>query len=130
MRRSCHHIEARSIYKRRRELNEALFAKIIPVHEDRYYQRGTAGSLAFESAFDRELEPGAVLRYTDVEADYAQARANLAVFEEVWKRRVPNLPCPLHVEDGKVLCRMKPDARGREPYWEEHHDTAEQIVTN
>jgi hypothetical protein len=120
-----HDLEALPIYKRGKELHETFFGMTIPAHEDPHYQRGTAASFAFEIAFHREPGPGDTLRYGDVQANYAMSIADVPFFTEVWKQRLPNLPCPLRVEGDKLLCRMKPERRGEEPYWEPHYRTAE-----
>jgi len=65
------------------------------------------------------------LRYTDVQANYAQSIANVPFFTEAWKEGLPNLPCPLRIEGDKLFCRMRPEKRGEEPYCEQYFQTAE-----
>jgi hypothetical protein len=120
-----HDLEPLPIYKRGKEVHEAFYGKAIPVHEDPHYQRSTAASFAFELAFHKEPEPGDILRYTDVQANYAQSIADVPFFTEMWKQRLPNLPCPLRIEGDKLFCRMKPERGGEEPYWEPHYRTPE-----
>jgi hypothetical protein len=110
-----HDVEALPIYKRGKEVYETFFGKTIPAHLDPHFQRGTAASFAFGIAFHREPESGGILRYTDVKANYAQSIADVLLLTEVWKQRLPNLPCPLRIEGDKLFCLMKPERRGEDP---------------
>jgi hypothetical protein len=120
-----HDVEELEIYKVGKKVYEAHCGKILPVHLDPAFQRGTAASFAFQSRFHREPEAGDVLHYTDVKARLMEDVDDMMVFVETWDRRVANLPCPFRVEDNKLLCRMKPDRTGKEPYWEQDYRTAE-----
>ncbi len=120
-----HDLQELEIYKLGRQVSEAIYGEIVPLHLDPGFQRGTAASFAFEKTFHKEPEAGDVLLYTDVKARHMEDVDSMRAFVDVWNRRVANLPCPFRVEEGKLLCRMRPYHAGQEPYWEEAYRTAE-----
>jgi len=120
-----HDLADLEIYKLGSQVYEAIHGEIVPLQLDPAFQRGTAASFAFEKTFHREPEAGDVLLYTDVKARHMEDVDSMRAFVDVWNRRVANLPCPFRVEEGKLLCRMRPYHAGQEPYWEEAYRTAE-----
>jgi len=75
--------------------------------------------------FHKEPEAGDLLHFSDVKARHVEDVNRMRAVVDVWNLRVPNLPCPFRVEENKLLCRMRPDRTGQEPYWEEDYRTAE-----
>jgi hypothetical protein len=119
-----HDLQDLQIYKLGREVYVAIYGEIVPMHLNPAAQRGTA-SFAFQMRFHREPLAGEVLHFSDVKALHIEEVDGMRVFVEVWNRGITNLPCPFRVEDNKILCRMKPNRAGQEPYWEEDYRTAE-----
>jgi hypothetical protein len=120
-----HDVEQLEIYKLGKNVYEAIYGEIVPMHLNPAAQRGTTASFAFEMRFNREPEAGDVLHLSDVKARHREDVDGMRSFVDVWNRRVANLKCPFLVEENKLLCRMKPDRIGQGPRWEEDHRTAE-----
>jgi hypothetical protein len=86
-------------------------------------QRFTQASGQYEMAFGREPEAGDVLLFEDVQLVHSPA-ANQFYFEcfiEAWRRCIPELPCPLKFEDGRVFLRLNPRFNNGQE-WEEAID--------
>ncbi len=65
---------------------------------------GTA-ALSFKLRFGREPVAGDVLRYQDV---FLCDLVRYGKFITAWSRQIPELPCPLKIEDGHIFCHEDP----------------------
>jgi hypothetical protein len=109
------------IYARGRELRDAIYGPIIPAYQDAHLKRYTRASGEFELAIGREPKVGDILRLqhlyrmhsTEI---YARLFGELS---EAWQRRLPQFPCPLKFEDGRLFRRLLSNKRGAEPTWED-----------
>ena len=105
-----------------------IFAPIgppLPIHLDPRYLRQTSASLQFEIVFKREPIGGDVLRFDQLQAWEAAHPKGLCPgiywFIEAWERQLPEMPCPLKQQDGRLFYRLPRHSNGFE--WEEDIDT-------
>ena len=61
-----HDVEPTEVYRRGKEVRDALYGPIVPAHLDEHLKRYTRASGEFELAFGRERGIGDVLRYETV----------------------------------------------------------------
>jgi len=110
------------VYKRGREIHDQQYGPILPAHLDPKLKRQTSASIEFEAIHGREPVPGDILRYEDVEEFHAAESYEqlLQVMREAWERRLPELPFPFKVEDGRFY-KQSSDGKGR-IFWIEEED--------
>jgi len=116
-----HDVEPTAAYARGKELRNALYGPITPVHLNEHLKRYSRASGEFELAFGREPQAGDILRYEHVarmhrSESYAREFGRVI---EAWQRQLPFLTCPLKFEDGRLFGRLSPEKLGAEPTWEE-----------
>jgi len=104
------HLAATAAYSCGKELYEQRHGPPIPVHLDAKQERFTHAAGEFEFAFGREPRAGDVLLFADVQTTRGPAvnGINFGRFIEAWQCRIPDLPCPLKFEDGRVFLRLNP----------------------
>jgi hypothetical protein len=95
-------LEKTAAYKRGKEVDERLHGPIIPGLPGPSI--GTA-ALSFQMRFGREPVAGDVLRYQDV---FVCDLVIYNTFITAWCRQIPELPCPLKVENGHLFFRQDP----------------------
>ncbi len=118
---SCNDIEPTQIYARGKALRNAIYGPIIPAYQDEHLKRYTRASGQFELAIGREPKVGDILRLQHLRRMHS-TEIYARLFEklsEAWQRRLPQLPCPLKFEDGRLFRRLRPRKRGEEPTWKE-----------
>jgi hypothetical protein len=99
---SYRELEATAAYKRGKEVHERLHGPVTPGFPEPSI--GTA-ALSFQMRFGREPAEGDVLRYQDVLlCDLVQ----YDTFIKAWNRQIPDLPCPLKVENGQLFWHQNP----------------------
>lgn len=114
-------IESTQIYSRGKELRNAIYGPIIPAYQSEHLKRYTRASGEFELAICRGPKVGDILRLQHLRRMHSTG-IYARLFEKLnaaWQRRLPQLPCPLKFEDGRLFRRLKPNKRGEEPTWEE-----------
>src|SRR5262249_38097637 len=116
-----HDVEPTEVYRRRKEVRDALYGPIVPTHLNEHLKRYTRASGEFELAFDREPGIGDVLRYKTVVLMHRPDiySSHFGAFLQAWQRQLPHLTCPLKFEDGRLLRRQKPETQGMEAVWKE-----------
>jgi hypothetical protein len=103
-------LAATAAYRRGQELYEQRHGPPVPAHLDLHQQRFSHASGQFELAFGREARSGDVLLFEDVQITHSPAvnGFHFGRFIEAWQRCIPDLPCPLKFEDGRVFLRLNP----------------------
>jgi hypothetical protein len=119
------------VYRRGKEVYLRRHGPPIPIHLDPHHLRQTNASLRFESVFKREPKAGDVLSFDQLqEWQVAHPRGHhigIICFIEAWKRQLPEMPCPLKSQDGRLFHRLNTTySNGVE--WEEklHRPAAEE----
>ncbi|HKV82564.1 MAG TPA: hypothetical protein VJP02_30730 [Candidatus Sulfotelmatobacter sp.] len=116
-----HDIEPTQIYARGQALRNSIYGPIIPAYKNDHLKRYTRASGEFELAVGREPKVGDILRLQHVRRMHG-TKVYARFFEklsEAWQRQLPQFPCPLKFEDGRLFRRLMPNKRGEEPTWEE-----------
>ena len=90
-------LEATTAYKRGKEVSERLHGPVTPGLPAPSI--GTA-ALSFKMQFGREPVAGDVLRYQDV---FLCDLVRYGKFITAWSRQIPELPCPLKIENGHIF---------------------------
>jgi hypothetical protein len=105
-----HDLAARAAYSRGKELYEQRHGPPIPVHLDAKQERFTHASGEFEVAFGREPQQNDVLLFEDIQITHSPAVNGFQFgrFIEAWRRCIPELPCPLKFEDGRLFLGLNP----------------------
>jgi hypothetical protein len=118
-----HDLAATAAYSRGKELYEQRHGPPVLFHLDPHLERFTQASVQFKMAFGREPRAGDVLLFEDVQLTHSPAvnGFHFGRFIEAWRRRIPELPCPLKFEDGKVFERREPRFNNGQE-WEEATD--------
>jgi hypothetical protein len=115
-------LEATAVYQRGNELHLRLFGSTGDEYEgdDPLCQRRDRTLRAFEFVFHRDPKPGDILRASElIECWHGRV---LATFEELitaWQRSLPGLPCPLRIEDRRILFRRTAAFTGQPSEWSE-----------
>ena len=102
-------LEGTAVYGRGRELAE----------QREKPARSTTGSHAaswFAILFGRRPEAGDILRFVQVQVETYIEQRSQKDFIEAWSRQLPDIPCALKLEDGKLLKRTMPPPAGGAPY--------------
>src|SRR5205814_2805853 len=94
-------------YQRGRKLHDERHGPVIPAHLDPHYKRSTQASLRFELVFGREPKPGEMLRYIDVERSHGAFLSSIKDFIGAWQRQIPDMLCPLKIEDGHFYHHLR-----------------------
>ena len=116
-------IEREPAYLRGKQIHEILHGPVIPSHLDPCYSRHcfATAHLLFKIVKGRKPVPGDVLRYEEIDALLPAVYGELnRVFREAWRRRLPQYPCPLRYEDGKLYRRSVESKR--EVWTEDRND--------
>ena len=100
-------LEHTAAYQRGRKLHDERHGPVIPAHLDPHYKRSTQASLRFELVFGREPKPGDSLRYIDVERSHEAFLSSIGDFIGAWRRQIPDMLCPLKIEDGRLYHRLR-----------------------
>ncbi len=101
--------EQTSIAIRGRELVYQICGPIVPAHKDPKWNQRTSASREFKWCFQREPVEGDLLRCEHVrmmrgpEVNDIEFNAQI----EAWRRQLPQLPCPLKFEDGRLFKRQR-----------------------
>src|SRR6266446_1920884 len=95
-------LEATAAYKRGKEVYERLHGPVTPGFPEPSI--GLA-ALLFKHRFGREPVPDDVLRYQDV---LLRDLVDYDRFIAAWHRQIPELPCPLKVEDSHIFWHQNP----------------------
>ncbi len=95
-------LEATAAYTHGKEVREGLHGPVTPGLPAPSI--GTA-ALSFKVRFGREPVAGDVLRYQDV---FLCDLVRYGKFITAWSRQIPELPCPLKIEDGHIFCHEDP----------------------
>jgi hypothetical protein len=104
-------LEATAVYKRGKEVSERLHGPVTGLPAPSI---GTA-ALLFKMRFGREPVANDVLRYQDV---FLCDLVRYDAFITAWSRQIPELPCPLKIEDGHIFFHEvmeKKKTTGRSP---------------
>jgi hypothetical protein len=96
-------LEATAAYKRGKELHERLHGPATLSFLKR--STGTSASNSFKMRFMREPVPGDVLRYQDV---FFCDLMCYELFIAAWHRQIPELLCPLKVENDHMFYHQDP----------------------
>jgi len=99
------------VYQRGEELHLTLFGTIGDEYEgdDPLCQRKDRSQRAFEFVFHRDPKPGDILRSSElIECWRSRVLVDFAAIIAAWQRSLPGLPCPLRIEDGRILFRRNP----------------------
>jgi hypothetical protein len=94
---------------RGRELHEQKYGPIIPVHLCPGWSEGTTTSREFEHCFHHEPNAGDLLRWEHVRT-MRGPEMNEIIFGDMisaWGRQIPQLPCPLKFDEGKLFKRQR-----------------------
>jgi hypothetical protein len=110
-------IEDTVVYRRGRELRDALYGPIIPLHLNEHIKRYTRTSGEFELAFGREPKAGDILRYKHLESTHSSENYSRVFGRavEAWQRQLPQQICPLRFEEGRLFRRLAAERRDAEP---------------
>ena len=115
-------LEATAVYQRGKELHLRLFGTTGDEYDgdDPLWQRKDRTQRAFEFVFHRDPKPGDILRSSElIECWRSGVLADFSAIIAAWERSLPGLPCPLRVEDGRVLFRHNLAFTGQPPEWSE-----------
>lgn len=103
----CRDLENTEIYRRGRELSLLRNGPPVLIHLDPHALRLTSASLQFETVFKREPVAGDVLRFDQLQewqAAHPKGRhIGIRWFIEAWKRQLPEMPCPLKQQAGRLF---------------------------
>ena len=94
-------LENTPAYKRGEELRDAIYGPVIPFHQNPHAQRSNMASIYFEQLHGREPVTGDVLCQSDWETYQLLELSSLAHFIEAWRRQIPDMVCPLKIEEGR-----------------------------
>jgi hypothetical protein len=123
-------LENTQIYRRGKELSLLRNGPPLLIHQDPHYLRQTTASLQFEIVFKREPTGGDVLRFDQLrawQAAHPKGRCpGIYWFIEAWKRQLPEMPCPLKQQHGRLFYHPRA-ARNLGVEWEEDIDTPPEI---
>lgn len=101
-------LEPTEVYKRGNEVYDRLYGPDLPLHLEpkSEYDECRIASLLFSQVNGRQPGSGDTLRYEEVaESLRNEEFREVEEFEHAWARRLPNLPCPLKFENGRLYCR-------------------------
>ncbi len=114
-------VEPTEVYRRGKELHDRIYGPIVPPHLDPEDKRRTMASIFFSDIKGRQPEPGDILRYEEIAEIYCGEgfKREIKEFEQAWARRMPDLPCPLKFENGRLYYRST-DSKPKGA-WVEHH---------
>jgi hypothetical protein len=103
---------------------------IQPYVETEQDKRATRASREFENAFGREPEAGDILRYRHIELAHHPdlISAEYSLFIDAWKRVLPQLPCPLGVEEGRIFRSVLPQTAPTPLYAEVREEKGERWI--
>ena len=103
-------LENTGIYRRGKELHLRRNGPPLMTHQDPHHLRLTSASLAFETVFKREPKAGDVLSFIQLrewQAAHPDGRdIGIKWFIEAWERQLPEMPCPLKQQDGRLFHRL------------------------
>lgn len=115
-------LEATDIYRRGEELHLRQNGPPLMTHQDPHHLRLTSASLAFETMFMREPKAGDVLSFDQLRGWQAAhpdgLHPGIKWFIEAWERQLPEMPCPLKQQDGRLFHRLN-TAYSKGIEWEE-----------
>ncbi len=101
---------ATDIYRRGEELDLRRNGPPLMTHQDPHHLRLTSASLAFETVFKREPKAGDVLSFDQLREWQAAhpdgLHPGIKWFIEAWERQLPEMPCPLKQQDGRLFHRL------------------------
>jgi hypothetical protein len=105
---SSSELGATAIYKRGAELWQGRSEPVLAADADPRSKRATLASLEFEWVFGREPEAGDTLTSAQVYESRSSEEIELeyGMFIEAWKRQLPELPCPLRLQAGRLFRRV------------------------
>ena len=114
------------VWKRGWELDQA-FNPIVPSHldpfqrEEKRFQRCRDSYLFFYCLHHRLPTTGDILRRDDIEAVWGLKvlEQSIRAMRAAWARRLPQFPCPVKLEDGRVQLRSADSKPGQE-IWQQH----------
>ena len=113
---------ATDIYRRGEELHLRRNGPPLMTHQDPHHLRLTSASLAFETVFEREPKSGDALSFDQLREWQAAhpdgLHPGIKWFIEAWERELPEMPCPLKQQDGRLFHRLN-TAYSKGIEWEE-----------
>jgi hypothetical protein len=113
-------LEASAAYQRGAELCRLRRGPTLLAHLDQHLVRSSVASLEFEAVNGREPKAGEVLSYEDLATD--RSVEFFAAFINAWERCLPNLVCPLKLQDGVPYFRTLGDDSSE--IWQKTHTGA------
>ena len=103
-------LENTGIYRRGKELHLRQYGPPLMTHQDPHHLRLTTASLNFEIVFGREPRADDVLSFAQLrewQAAHPDGRdIGIKWFIEAWERQLPEMPCPLKQQDGRLFYRL------------------------
>jgi hypothetical protein len=90
-------------------LQRQKYGPIIPVHECPGWSQWTHASSEFRHCFNREPVEGDLLRWEHVRAMRGPEINEIKFGDQIeaWQRQLPQLPCPLKFEEGRLFKRQR-----------------------
>ena len=119
---SYRELEITAAYQRGAELCRLRRGPTLLAHLDQHLERSSPASLEFESVNGREPKAGDRLSFEDMARD--RSAEFFAAFINAWNRRLPDLVCPLKLQDGELYFRALRDGSGE--VWQEKIDDGPQ----
>ena len=101
------HLEGTAPYAQGREIRQRHSGPVVPAHLNPRVQRDSCASIAFEMAFHREPATGDILRVEDMQRLAFIRSREVEEFIRAWERQLPEMPCPLRVDEGRIFRRIR-----------------------